>query len=86
MKQQGLLISTFPITCIIQLKLYVAIATRVLIRLDQKYNNLFPPTCRCNFERIGLTASEEKSFENVDERTDGRRMPGYILNASAKVS
>ena len=29
-----------------------------------------------NVERIGLTASEEKSF---DGRTDGRRMPAYKL-------
>ena len=31
-----------------------------------------------NMERIGFTASEEKSFENVDGRTtDGRRMPAF---------
>ena len=32
-----------------------------------------PPTYRCymcNMERIGLTVSEEMSFENVDGRTD----------------
>ena len=26
----------------------------------------------CNMERIGLTVSEEMSFENVDENVDGR--------------
>ena len=33
-------------------------------------------------ERIGLTASEEMSFENVDgRRTDGRRMPVYTISS-----
>ena len=33
-------------------------------------------------ERIGLTASEEMSFENVDGRTDdGRRMPVYTISS-----
>ena len=51
----------------------------------KKHNFSFPPTCRCflcNMERIGLTASEEMSFENVDGRTtDGRTDAGclYIL-------
>ena len=39
-------------------------------------------TCRCyvcNMERIGHTASEEMSFENVDGRTDARCL--YILQA-----
>ena len=31
-----------------------------------------------NMERIGYMASEEKSFENVDERTDGRRTDGCL--------
>ena len=35
-------------------------------------------------ERIGFTASEEKSFEcwrrTTDERTDGRRMPAYTIS------
>ena len=31
-----------------------------------------------NMERIGFTASEEKSFENVD---DGRRMDGRTTDA-----
>ena len=30
-------------------------------------------------ERIGFTASEEKSFENVDGRTDGRRTTDACL-------
>ena len=33
-------------------------------------------------ERIGLTASEEMSFENVDGRTDdGCRIPVYTIYA-----
>ena len=38
-------------------------------------------------KRIGLTASEEKSFENVDDgqtdgrRTDGRRIPLYTKSS-----
>ena len=47
----------------------------------------------CNMERIGLTVSEEMSFENVDGRpmTDGRtdrcRMPVYTISSpSAQVS
>ena len=33
-------------------------------------------------ERIGLTASEEMSFENVDGRTeDGRRIPVYTISS-----
>ena len=39
--------------------------------------------CRCymfNMEKIGLTASEEKSFENVDEQTDERTTDrGHML-------
>ena len=32
-------------------------------------------------ERIGLTVSEEMSFENVDgRRTDGRRIPVYTIS------
>ena len=65
-------ISDFPISL---WKLEVAMATRVLIRPEQKHN-FMSPICRCymfNMERIGLTASEEISFENVDgRRTDGR--------------
>ena len=39
----------------------------------------------CNMERIGLTVSEETSFENVDgrtddgRRTDGRRTPDAFI-------
>ena len=33
----------------------------------------------CNMERIGLTASEDILFDNVDGRmTDGRRMPVHV--------
>ena len=35
----------------------------------------------CNMERIGLMASEEMSFENVD----GRRMPAGELKCFANV-
>ena len=41
----------------------------------------------CNMERIGLIASEEMSFENVDGRTtdgrraDGRRMLVYTISS-----
>ena len=42
-----------------------------------------PPTYRCfvcNMERIGLTASEEKSFENVDgRRTNGQWTPDNCI-------
>ena len=31
--------------------------------------------------RIGLTASEEMSFENVDRRTDDRRIPSYTISS-----
>ena len=44
-----------------------------------------PPTYRCyvcNMERIGLTASEEMSFENVDGlTTDGRMTDGRTPDA-----
>ena len=55
-----------------------SIATRVLIRLEQKTHLFVPPAYRCymrNLLRIGFMASEEMSFENVDGRrttTDGR--------------
>ena len=33
-------------------------------------------------KRIGLTASEDKSFENVDgRRMNGRRMPAYTISS-----
>ena len=36
----------------------------------------------CNMERIGLTVSEEMSFENVDGRTtDGRTTDGLTPDA-----
>ena len=35
-----------------------------------------------NMERIGLTASEEMSFENVDgQRTDDGRTPVYTISS-----
>ena len=40
------------------------------------------PTCRCymyNMERIGLRASEEMLFENVDGRTTDGRTPGACI-------
>ena len=46
----------------------------------------------CNMEKIGLTVSEEMSFENVDGRTDDGRTPdAYIyykltFEPSAQVS
>ena len=64
--------SFFPIVS--QWQLYVAIATRVLIRLEQKTIVFVPPVYRCymwNMARIGFMASEEMLFENVnDGRTD----------------
>ena len=33
----------------------------------------------CNMERIGLTVSEEMSFENVDGRTTDGRMPDACI-------
>ena len=76
----------FPI--ISQWQQKVAIATRVLIRLGQKTILFVPPAYRCymwNMARIGFMASEEMSFENVGDderrRTDGRRMPDYIISS-----
>ena len=69
-RQKKLSISSFPIISLWELK--VAIATRVLIRLERKTQLFVPPTYRCyicNMRRIGPAASERKSFENVD---DGR--------------
>ena len=71
MRQEKLPISTFPI--ISEWKLQVAIATGVLIRLEQKTQLFIPTAYRCYMwimERIGFTASEEQLFENVDGRTD----------------
>ena len=55
-------------------------------RIKKKTLLFVPPAFRCymyNMERIGLTALEEMSFENVDdERTDGGRTDAgcmYIL-------
>ena len=67
MRMQKLPIYTFSI--ISQWKLYVAIATRVLIRMEEKHNYLLPSPCYMySLERISLTGSEEKSLENVDGR------------------
>ena len=54
--------------------------TRVLIRSEQKTTFLVPPSCGCfmpNIKSFGHTASEEMSFEIVD---DDRRMTtdGYL--------
>ena len=49
---------------------FFAIATRVLIRLEQKTILFIPPAYRCymwNMARIGFLASEEMPFENVDD-------------------
>ena len=57
------------------------IATRVLIRLEQKKKNFFffvPPAYRCytwNLVRIRSIASVEMSFENVDGWTDDGHLP-----------
>ena len=45
------------------------------MRPEQNITFCPPPIYRCymcDMERIGLTVSEEMSFENVDGRTDGR--------------
>ena len=41
------------------------------------------PTICANVKRIGPTASEEMSFENVDGRRtdDGRRIPPYTISS-----
>ena len=56
------------------------IATRVLVRLEQKKKIFFfvPPAYRCymlNLVRISSIASVEMSFENVDGRTDDGHLP-----------
>ena len=80
--------SFFPI--ISQWQLYVAIATRVLIRLGQKTIVFVPPSYRCymwNMARIGFMASKEMSFENVDDERmddddDGRKtMPDFTISS-----
>ena len=40
----------------------------------------------CNMERIGLTVSEEMSFENVDGRTDGRTPDACIYFGSGELT
>ena len=54
--------------------------------MEQKTQLFVPPTYRrymWNMERISFTASEEKSFENVDGRMDDRgRMPAYTTISS----
>ena len=47
-----------------------------------------PPSYRCymwNKERMGFTAAEEKSFENIDGRTNGRRMPAYTISSPMSI-
>ena len=66
LRQKKLSIFTFPIMSI--WKIYVAIATRLLIRPEPKTQLIVPPTYRCymcNMKRIGFTASEEKSFTSI---------------------
>ena len=36
-------------------------------------------------KRIGLTASEEMSFENVDRRRDGRQIPSYTISSHMRL-
>ena len=62
------------------------------IRSEQKTIFLVPPSCGCfmpNIKSFGHTASEEMSFEIVDDdgrtTTDGRRIPSYS-EPSAQVS
>ena len=77
----------FPI--ISQWQLYIALATRVLIRLGQKTIFFAPPAYRCymwNMARIGFLASEEMSFENIDDdrwttTTDGWWMPAHTISS-----
>ena len=41
----------------------------------------------CNMERIGLTVSEEMSFENFDgQTTDGRRVPLYTKSSPIELN
>ena len=56
----------------------------------KKHNYSSPPpltpiySCyRWNMKKMGFTSSEEKSFENVDDRrtTDGRRMPACTISS-----
>ena len=56
--------------------------------MGQKIKLFISPAYRCyvwNIARIGFMASEEMSFENVDDgrmtSTDGRRMPAYTRNS-----
>ena len=84
MRQKKFSISSFPIISLWELK--VAIATRVLIRLEQKTQLFVPPTCRCymwNMRRIGPAPSEKKSFENVE---DGRRTDDEYLYIYLKLT
>ena len=60
------------------------LASRVLIRLEQKTQLFVPPAYRCyiwSLVRIGFIASEEMSFENVD----GRGMPAYTISSSMSI-
>ena len=58
--------------------------------IGTKNTTFLPPTYRCymsNMKRIGLTASEEMSFENVDRRTTDTFIYYKLTNEpSAQVS
>ena len=80
MRKQKFAISTFSIISL--WNVYVAMATRVLIRSEQQKKKTFlvSPSCGCfmpNIKSFGHTASEEMSFEIVDDdgqTTDGRQI------------
>ena len=87
--------ANFHFSIIGQWQQKVAIATRVLIRLEQKTILFVPPTFRCymwNMARTGFIASEEMSFENVDDgrtddddgRTDDGCLPILKMNCYEK--
>ena len=47
-----------------------------------------PPAYRCyilNMVRIGSMASEEMSFENVDNNDNGQQMPAYTISSPASL-
>ena len=76
-RQQKLPLSTFPI--ISQWK-QVAIATEFLSDWNKKHNYSFPPPIDAICEIWKESASEEKSFENVDRRTDDERTTDGCLS------
>ena len=50
---------------------------------EQVFFHKGPGGCKWNLVAIGLVVSEEKSFEIVDGRTDGRRTtkPAYTISS-----